>query len=489
MSPHANLDSLPAEVLDIIVSGLAFKDACSVRLTTKNVAAQSLYGHFRSYFHHKTVMLDSPAHVERLAQMTKPGQLGCVLRRLTLKITLPPGISEFTWTALGESSARHLTAALINVRSSSGYGSLKSLVLQAQREVDGGPKQFDLGDCAQYLSGFVPDVNVGQEWRLGTWQPVWNAAQWMFATVAFALRSSNIPLEELDLFGSVDRCSLACNRITPILDCSDLSASTLGLKKLSLSLSDRSFSSENGSRPPASGESVCRLFKLCPNLEMLELDWFKLPGPSYTSHRADNSIFFDQVGETVKLPQLKSLSLTGIRTTESALLAFLTHAISLNHLSLESVCLWAGSYQPIFDCLAGRLDYLRLDDLRGPERLYFDDAPGAAYHPTAGSMSSRTGSDHLIRHGTEARKRVTYSFAQGYFISSMYAYSRSHLMRQKYGPPFETSVPPSGSVAPNGRSMRPHFSPAMSARMIARQVAMRRELAMHQATRMHDRLN
>ena len=107
-----------------------------------------------------------------------------------------------------------LATAMTNLRLHSPRGRLDSLVIGTQRPTENGLP--------------APTIAVSDL------KPIWESAGQTFWIATHALQASAIPVEKLDVFGNIDRCSLSPDRFGPAVDPVDLSVPLQALKDLSL---------------------------------------------------------------------------------------------------------------------------------------------------------------------------------------------------------------------------------------------------------------
>ena len=118
------------------------------------------------------------------------------------------------------------------------------------------------------------------------WRSFWQTASETLEITSQALAESGVSFQKLDIFGSIKRCSLACNKIAPLVERVELSKTLINLKHLSLTLSHHlgeEVKSPNDETPEidlAAGQGyvndIKRLLEPCPHLESLELHWYNL---------------------------------------------------------------------------------------------------------------------------------------------------------------------------------------------------------------------
>ena len=206
-------DELPIEIVDAFATFLEFEDIRNLRLVSQTIAAKSSRGTFKKYFETKTINWESTTELQSLVQMTQPQRTGCFLKSLTIRGTAPTPSHTFT------EEIALLTEAFTKLRHNSVYGGLQSLVLTVQGQ-----------KILRNAHMIFPET-------FHNWDSVWQTAYKTLEISSHALADSGLSVQELDIFGSVDRCSLACNKISLLLEHVDISKTLFNLKNLSLSLS------------------------------------------------------------------------------------------------------------------------------------------------------------------------------------------------------------------------------------------------------------
>jgi len=361
-----SLDTLPVELLAIIATMCAWQDACNLRLTSRAVEAGSHAG-FKEHIACKTIDCTSIEQVRDLEYFTQPGYLGCYLKDLiVLGIVQPmpkPKHSGADVVSLSQAPVLTLTRAFNNLRLNTPLRSLRSLDLRIRITRRRRSMPID---------------------RLADWRHVWYATARLFEVVLGALAENSLPVDKLDIFGSVKLCSLACDQIGLLLDRRDLSVSFAHLKELRLSVSDlvdqlaeaeaADVSDMPGGRLPNPTVDVTRLLKFCPQLESLDLHWMQLNGPYKDRPHVQGLSLLAEVVQLDPFPKLRKCRLVGIRTDEATVLAFLNKVPQLSHLELAYFNLRSGGIGPVLDYLTNQLPaltYLRLEDISDPAMVRF----------------------------------------------------------------------------------------------------------------------
>jgi len=356
-----SLDTLPVEPLAIIATMCAWEYACKLRLTSRAMEAGSHAG-FKEHIACKTIDCTSDEQVRDLEHFTQPGYLGCYLKDLIVL-----GIVESVRTRIiSQASVISLTQAFTNLRLNAPLKSLRSLDLR--------------------MSDLRPrwNLEVTSPRRRPDWRPVWYAAARLFEVVLGALAESSLPVNQLDIFGSVNLCSFACDQIGLLLDRRDLSVSFAHLKELRLSVSDRvdqlaeagaaDINDVPGKHLPSPTVDVVRLLKLCPQLESLDLHWMQLNGPYKDRPHVHGLSLLAEVVQLDPFPKLRKCRLAGIRTDEATILAFLNKVPQLSHLEMANISIFSGKIASVLNYLTNRmptLTYLHLEDIKEDRLICF----------------------------------------------------------------------------------------------------------------------
>ncbi|KJK64052.1 hypothetical protein P875_00138527 [Aspergillus parasiticus SU-1] len=204
----------------------------------------------------------------------------------------------------------------------------------------------------------------------GPWKSVWEAAAKLFRVTTVALGRSKLHVKEIDIFSSIDRCSLACAETAKVLKRVNMSESLKSPKAMSLSLSHQQSKRQEGVQmlPPAIGrgntQAITCLLNMCPKLESLHLHWYNLDILNLTQAQKEEQHFFDRIADSCPIGRLKYCTLQGIHTSEQKLHYFLRRP-RLRSLTMEQIRLDSGAFRPIFEYLSLNMrkrQYLRLDD-------------------------------------------------------------------------------------------------------------------------------
>ncbi|RAO73584.1 uncharacterized protein BHQ10_009596 [Talaromyces amestolkiae] len=416
--PHRAFDELPVEILDTVAAFLELGDIRNLRLVSQTIAAKSGRGTFKRYFEKKTINWESATELQSFVQMTQPQRMGCFLKSLTIRGTAPTPSHTFA------EEIALLTEALTKLRHNSVYGGLQFLVLTVQ-----GQKILRNAHMEAFTN----------------WESVWQTACKTLEISSQALADSGLSVQKLDIFGSVDLCSLACNKMALLLECVGLSKTLFSLKSLSLSLSHHIVENVQSSQDEvhevnlATGQGyvddIKHLLKLCPHLESLELHWFNLRTYRLGGAELEEQRFFSKIAQLGNhFSNLQHCRLEGIYTEGIAILAFFQQTTQLGSLTMRNLNLKSGTFGPIFDFLTNHLPhlaYLHLESLSEANRICFDD-PGKAWLP---STCRTNGSNELTRTGADCQRAIGYRFFKGSVKGSVDAAKWRRRQTLLYGPP------------------------------------------------------
>ncbi|KFY32971.1 hypothetical protein V495_08553 [Pseudogymnoascus sp. VKM F-4514 (FW-929)] len=417
MASRPRLDGIPMEIMENIVTLLAFSDICSLRLTGCKVSAKSSGGFFKSHFRNKTITMSSSEQLHEAVSMTQRQGFGCLLENLTLV-----GLSK---SCNPKDAAVLLGQAMKNLRLGLAGGCLPSLSLVIEDGVE-----YDGKSLAK-------DSN--------SWKSVWETAGECFEATMQALSASELPVESLDVFSGVTCCSLSLDRLVTIQEL-NLSASLQRLKRLSMSLSHHmvcklGYRSEESEEMQAltSGErytmAICKFLQNCsPVLENLSLHWYKLRTINLSNAISEEVNFFDRVAQWCQFPLLKRCTLKGIVTSEASLLSFLRQ-MQLNSIEMEEIHLHSGNFLLVFHYLVNhmeKLEHVHLSDLWENHELIYFDAPGEPHFP---GTEPQIGPNTLIRAGDDSHMPIEYEYKRGFPVHTPRYNIWARKRGVQYGPP------------------------------------------------------
>lgn len=297
-STTLTLNGLPRNILADVINLLIFRDLCSLCLVSRTFAAtcrQDTF--FQKHFSTKMLKWTSTEQMQEFMHLTHENRMGCLLQHLTIVgvVGVPPAAGL-------QSLATLLTQAFTNLRLNTAHAGLQSTTLLVQAQVENG-------------NGELVSVK-----KICDWRKVWQTTAQTFRIILRALADSALPIEKLDVFGSVSWCSLACDQIGWVLDTMDVSRPLEKLKSLSLSLSHHIVEEDSGDRLHAAGQrhanDIAQLLQLCQQLQKLELHWYNLHIIKLDEAEMEERQFFTHVVQLAPFTQLRHCRLDGIYTDE-----------------------------------------------------------------------------------------------------------------------------------------------------------------------------
>lgn len=289
----------------------------------------------------------------------------------------------------------------------------KNLHLNA---VNGGLKAIVLSVQGRDNSDIMPPEKI-RDWKL-----VWQTASQTFEIVCQALADSPLRVQKLDVFTSITRCSLACNKLAPVLGYKNISNALAKLTCVSLSLSHHLEDNPENETIDSMRlgqryvNDIRRFLELCPYLGTLELHWCRLqPQTEQNEAQIEEGRFFTEIAKLDNLCYLQNCQLYGIHTDEAALLAFFKQTTQLRSLTMEEIDLEEGKFASVFSCLTNQLpnlSYIHLADLYETCRICFND-PG---RPSLPFTSRTNGPDTITRTGVACQRPIGYRFLKGQLV-------------------------------------------------------------------------
>jgi len=433
---------------------------CVLRLVSRTLSTQLSGRSFQKLFETRTLTLNEQ-NVKDFGDITSRSALTHSLQHLTIV-----GPLDLSCVSLDDplDVTTALRRAFANLQNVFEAGMLKSLTLKVATDAK---------------SSWIPGMSAGFKGPIDPWRKVWESAKETFRLTMTALGGAQLRVERLDIFGSLPRCSLAMDRVGPVL----LKTRSIDFlektKRLTLSLSDYVPSEEtifganavqrfdhdcDGSdcgcqsddedlkarsicsfeHVQASIGAVRQLISSCPELERLELHFFRLESranaPLESKRRELH--FFNDVVPGLVLPSLSALTLRGIHCSESALLLLLVSNPTISNLTLDNVRIDPGQFEVIFGHIAGPdrdiyLSRLDLDDVSDNEAgTWHYDAPGEAKVPWSRDHfnGKRQGPSTLKLEGKALEKRIVRRVIRGRVLGSPQVMNQFRLRRLRFGP-------------------------------------------------------
>ncbi|KAK6438586.1 hypothetical protein LTR95_005207 [Oleoguttula sp. CCFEE 5521] len=371
------LTTLPPEVLELIAESLSLSDLNSLRLVNRDLAVTIAKGRYLNSFKSKRLLLTSDDLLRFQEGLRNRGPT-CALEHLTLVSPLLAPDEEIPKDQI-EQHAVALATAWQALSTHTPTWRLKHLTL----EVDTCPSYewITLMAPIRRSSYPVPD----------NYQSVLRSALFTFRVTVQALERCTLPLDSLDLFGTIPRCSLPMSELCWLWDRQTTAPWMAGLRNLTISMTpSRSSSARNNDTAwstetpqqvtSAMGmltdpQALVRFLKATPNLSGLSVRHYDAYGVQYMNPDAARSTSFaehlywcDAIAKDVSLLHLSTLTLRHTYATEAGLARLLSGS-PLRSLTMEYVHLKeGGSFQNVLKLISGprrtvQLQHLALADL------------------------------------------------------------------------------------------------------------------------------
>ena len=409
----SHLEALPIELIEHIVIFLPLDDIASLRLTSRAMDHKASQGSFATFFKHKDVELTTTT-LQDMLRLTSHGRLGCLLEHCNIT-----GVVRSDTTAADEGADQDLrtllSEAFRNLKLRSSNGGLASLCLRVVASIEDADGELE-----------EPDY-------FGDWKSVWSTALRTFQLTMGALQDSQLSVEDLDIFGGLKGCSLACDDFLAFAQQSILWPVFGSVKRLTMSLSV----SPAAATDPESGNlrrgtdahaqsrhsqlllrDLLQVLHIMPQLESLNVHWYNLGekapfAPPFPSDpQLANSISPGSV------PCLKECSLRGIHVSESDLLHFL-EAIRPSAVTLTNIRLVSGTYASILRYLTDPKTPVTMHDLddncEQNTKLVHFEVPG---NPKFKYIGGNVGPSSIVRRGSQAKEAISYRLPPGRVIGA-----------------------------------------------------------------------
>ncbi|KAL3474436.1 hypothetical protein BJX99DRAFT_260369 [Aspergillus californicus] len=438
----STLERCPPEIIDSILWFLNWRDICAFRLTSRGLARRaSSAPSLRTHLQKKHVDVTDRSLRALVDATGKPNRLGCLIQDLVL-VGVVNNTKFLTRQARDSCYTKEGTVARAKAQQD-----LEILTRRQQEYETMHASRYDArksplpvpgsGGVSQGCAEETPPTEGGG------WKLIWQAATDTFHTALAALAASGIHIQNLDVYNSIKRCSLACNEPSAVnFGFNALATSLASLKTLAVSFSDRIINvkiedvgdtgdSADSWLQRSEGSDASREFEdieaeacdestysglpalvqRCRGLESLELHHFELSIRGEDELNRHRERVLQRMAETVSLPPLKRLVLRGFRFTSADLLTVLVRLKpTLRELSLQNVILLEGAnFGPIFDyCTSEDAGFERLclenllePGLRGPymcrHLVYFTGEP---------NQEPKLQREDLPRHGSNTVERA-----------------------------------------------------------------------------------
>jgi hypothetical protein len=475
----ATIIHLPAELIDRTSTYLDVYDIANARLTCRNLCAKFTGHVFKSFFAQRSVETSRMSHLRSIVDLAKHPVLGPAVQTLTISaVTYDDTELKEIASTRKRRVIEHSGPIFMSTQVDVSKKDLEDVKSQLQTLQDWKneqervkQEQMDVGLLTEALSqlkgvsGITLDAMVYEDSKLkhqpfdtrtwGEWGQIWGSASHAYLVTMAAIARSQAPIERLDVFGGIWRCSLALDKLAlsvAQLNVGSLRHSLAGLRVLSLSLSDPVPESRSGveTAETTSHEEIlnglAQLLSFTPELEELDLHNYRFIGTEKFSDK-----IFDRVGDTVLLHKLVKCKINGLNFTEQSLVRFLRNCPSLTELDLRRMRLTAGSWGPIFDFITGKandgfepdterasidpqpnLEHLRLQELFSQvgRPLKFDPDVDNTFSRAFSSLDLNKEQLENLR-----GKEISFSNYGGRPPGSPRLYRKHQELRREYGPP------------------------------------------------------
>ncbi|KAK3059175.1 hypothetical protein LTR09_000741 [Extremus antarcticus] len=461
----AAIEIYPPEVVENIVQNLPLEDIANVRLCSRSMAALSTQETFKSFFLAKKVNLTRGC-LERFIHITTASSLACLVEKLTIAgvavdVELQKSMvkDKVRWdttnngpifssiqtklTEDGVAEAENNLAALRALKSEQGTmrrdNTAAELLARAFQNIRGHRKHGRLLSLTLTVVVFRKDAEQEQQPKEKSDEvAIWQAAADCFQSTMQAIGKSHLPVDELDVFNSTLRCSMALDSVDDLLKSrQSLNEILEAVKVLRISLSERpDDKSEDVDHPrnmrTKDYDAILRLLELFPNLQTLEMHWYNARSyrlAELASGRPDLLEYCTK--QEVNLKSLNTLVLRGAAATGQSLLRFL-QSVPAKSVSLAEFHIIDERFTSILEyCTSDEagLEHVSFDDMWEPSLVYFDGMK-SKFPVLGGSRGGQT----LERRGPEVRKPIQYHFAQRP-LGSPAAYRWHTIKQAEYGPP------------------------------------------------------
>jgi hypothetical protein len=436
----ASLNNVPSSGWQAILSGpfdtvlehLDVESIKSLRLTSKAMSARCLTPRFKRCFVNISAET-APAAFSQLLDLVSHPVLGPCVKNLTL---FAPVYDPTTLHLMIKTEHKHVLGWSGNVT----YVSEKECTLDeikeakmelawlqakmTEQELEDVNLLTDLLTKAMAKLGHLErlslnmlcikgphDVLIGG--RAFDWAPVWLCAARTFRIATSAMATSHVRIDSLDVYGSVQRCSIQSIEITDQMNIlgsgssSAFSAVGHSIKEFSMNFSTRARidpihiikcqralngiedaflhpwdpsralyeGDESEISAPENFTGLPSMLRQMPNLESINLFQFQTVKTGSEGHVHVLSAI---VGANVRLHSLKKVIFRGLRFLESDIVTFLQNHPSIDHLELHDVRLLKGLWSSVIDLLNHGMPSLRfvhLSALESPDRTILNLAP------------------------------------------------------------------------------------------------------------------
>ncbi|KAJ3460618.1 hypothetical protein MRS44_011485 [Fusarium solani] len=351
----SSLETLPTEVIELIVRLLPLKDIRSLRLACKALSDKSSESHFKTFFYTQHVVMTADALQELTVNVQAGGFRSCV-RRLCL-VGVADKEAERTQTSQLDPRQEEMTSLLTQA-----YNGLAK-----PHSVDG---LLSLS-LELRINNNLPNNVLRAATHLAQSRTAWQCAIELFDQSLRALAASNLKLKHLNIFNgpNMEECSLPSEQLN-MINWSDpgLADSLSTLTSLSVNICTRVLfknlrdPSDDGLVGRGLGiieaaqwqeernfDGLAKVLAACPRLEDLDLRYRKIA----TRVPYHDWEVLQRVARLQTLPVLNRLSISGFTANSPDLLNILERT-KPRELSLGPITLETGTFHSIFDYCSSR---------------------------------------------------------------------------------------------------------------------------------------
>ncbi|KAI1748633.1 hypothetical protein F4782DRAFT_550505 [Xylaria castorea] len=431
----SSLETLPVELIEIVVKLLSFRDVASLRGTSRTIESKASYASFTRRFYRKNVKLETKT-LEKLARLSHESYSTSRLQHCT--ITGIVGLEEAAPECQTNEHTRLLTTIFRNLKKNIQTGSVISLTLRVVLRIMCGNAHM--------------------------WPATWATARRTFEITMAALNESNLSVDEsLDLFSSVSSCSLEYTAFLCLSQRPGPANIFKHLKRLKMSLSSPVADTvdtdyflptptldelRQGEHVASTLEAISHASAIMPKLESLDLHWFNI---GQTRSNSLTQIPAHRNLTSCSLPlALRECTLRGLYISGINLLQFIMSTSPII-LRLKDVNLVTGTYASSFAYITypnTPTTYCHFEDLcQGRHTVHFSISEESE---EADESTTEVGPTMLSQHiiGLE-HEDIPYQLIPVPRVRE-YARWRTDILRE-YGPPVSRCLAFIPFIPQNGR--------------------------------------
>lgn len=438
------MPELPEELIEMITEYLTLADISSLRLCNRSACFKASNGIFKTHFGPaKRLLLDSRDNLHLAAANSALSNQATSnpLERLTIAGVAFIGCQK-DGLKLDHDQVHLLCGTLEHLKNSS-QSRLRSLTLAVVSDIDGDlqrPKVQAGGMAMAPIGGMSRKRQPPRPSKADVWYTVAKT----FQVVMKALETSRLRLEELRLFGEVEKLGIACDQIPDLphaMGFEDVQQLSVCFSHHLISEVDKNEDEEDEEEEksaetdlerkrielPIGVQNSARMFHFLRQfraIEDLDLKWtYYGPVVRRTIVQEVEEHFFNSLALNFQWSSLRSLTLDGIRTKEDRLCHFLRRHRHLKKLIIKEIFLSEGHWQPVFDLLAGTeldIEYLYLNWLYADRKtLHFSDAMNP-YYRYAATLDRRASDFSLtLQRSQSPNQRRNYHFGHGTVVGAI----------------------------------------------------------------------